>query len=84
MNITVYTKPNCVQCHTTKTYLDKHNFGYSTVDITKDQEAYEKVVGLGFSSVPVVITDTDSWSGFRVSKLEQMLAQRTSKASIPV
>lgn len=75
MNITVYTKPNCVQCDTTKRYLDKNNISYDTVDITTDQTAYDMVIGLGYSSVPVVITDTDSWAGFRVNKLEQILTQ---------
>lgn len=70
--ITVYTNPNCVQCDQTKRYLDNKNISYEVVDLSKDQEALEMVVGLGFKSAPVVITDTDKWSGFRLEKLHAL------------
>jgi glutaredoxin-like protein NrdH len=69
---TVYTKPSCVQCDMTKRYLDKAGVEYSTVDITQDPSALEMILGLGFSSAPVVITETDSWAGFQPDKLNSL------------
>ena len=34
MNITVYTKPACVQCNATYKALDKQGIAYQKVDIT--------------------------------------------------
>ena len=69
MTITVYTKPNCVQCDSTKRYLDSHSVEYTTVDITADEAAYKSVVDMGFSSVPVVVTETAKWAGFKYDQL---------------
>jgi len=71
---TVYTKPQCVQCDMTKKMLDKLGIEYQTVDITKDNDALEKVLELGFKSAPVVITDTDSWAGFNPDKINSLAA----------
>jgi glutaredoxin-like protein NrdH len=70
---TVYIKPNCVQCDQTKRMLIKNGVEFSTVDITTDTEAYDKVVAMGFMSAPVVITDTDSWSGFQPDKINSII-----------
>jgi len=71
---TVYTKPSCVQCDMTKRMLDKIGVEYNTVDITKDSAAMEMVLGLGFKSAPVVITDSDSWAGFQPDKINSLAA----------
>jgi glutaredoxin-like protein NrdH len=75
MAITVYTKPSCVQCDQTKRFLDKSKIDYSTVDITEDQEAFDKIISLGFKAAPVVITDNDSWAGFNPSKLAKLVEE---------
>jgi glutaredoxin-like protein NrdH len=67
--ITVYGKPACVQCDATKRMMDKLKIKYSAVDVTTDTEAFEMIVSKGFKSVPVVITDNDSWSGFDPDKI---------------
>lgn len=69
----VYTKPNCVQCDQTKRMLDKNGTPYTTVDITEDQEAYDKVVGMGFMSAPVVISGVKSWSGFQPDLINSLV-----------
>jgi len=71
---TVYTKPSCVQCDMTKRMLDKIGVEYNTVDITEDSAAMEMVLGLGFKSAPVVITDNDSWAGFNPDKINSLAA----------
>jgi len=70
----VYTKPSCVQCEQTKKLLDKNGVKYTTIDITQDQEAYEKVVAMGFMSAPVVISGEDSWAGFQPDKINSIAA----------
>lgn len=71
---TVYVKPACVQCDATKRLMDKLGIEYDVVDITQDSEALEKVLGMGFKSAPVVITDGDAWSGFNPDKVGQLAA----------
>ena len=70
--VTVYTKPNCVQCDATKRTMDKLGIEYATVDITVDTEAYDMIISKGFQAAPVVITDTDAWSGFNPGKISEL------------
>jgi glutaredoxin-like protein NrdH len=72
--VTVYTKPNCPQCVQTKRVLDRNKVAYSTVDLTEDPESMKMVQDLGFASAPVVITDTDKWAGFKLDKLNTLVA----------
>jgi glutaredoxin-like protein NrdH len=55
--VTVYSKPTCVQCDATKRALTKAGVDYKVVDITKD---------------PVVVTEDDRWSGFRPDKIRAL------------
>lgn len=75
MTVIVYTKPSCVQCDQTKRFLDKSNISYSTVDITEDQEAFDKIVSMGFKAAPVVVTDNDAWAGFNPTKLAKLVEE---------
>jgi glutaredoxin-like protein NrdH len=58
----------------TKKMLDKIGVDYNTVDITEDSAAMEMVLGMGFKSAPIVITDTDSWAGFNPDKINSLAA----------
>ena len=71
---TVYTKPACVQCEQTKKLLDRNGVEYSVVDITKDPEAYDKIIAMGFMAAPVVISGDDSWAGFQPDKINAIAA----------
>ena len=82
MTITVYTKPACPQCITTKRWLAKRGIDHLTVDITDTPAARELIVDeLGYLSAPVVtITDeagvlVDHWSGFRPDRLADLLGE---------
>jgi glutaredoxin-like protein NrdH len=71
MAVTVYTNPNCVQCEQTKKFLDKEGIEY-TVENLQSDENYEKLVEFvnqGFKSAPIVVTDTETWSGYKPDKL---------------
>lgn len=75
MKVTVYSKPDCVQCDSTKKVLDRAGIEYETIDLTEDAEAMEFVRGLGYAAAPVVVTDLDHWSGFRNEKLKNLIAE---------
>jgi glutaredoxin-like protein NrdH len=71
MAVVVYTNPNCVQCEQTKKFLDKEGIEY-TVENLQSDDNYEKLVDFvnrGFKSAPIVVTDTETWSGFKPDKL---------------
>ena len=69
-NITVYSKPNCVQCTATYLALDKQGIEYDVRDISEDETARSYVVDeLGYMQAPVVVTENDHWSGFRYDKI---------------
>lgn len=72
MNITVYTKPACVQCNATFKALDKQGVGYQKVDITMDSDARDYVMALGYLQAPVVVVGDDHWSGFRPDRIKAL------------
>lgn len=74
---TVYSKPACVQCEQTKKLLDRNGVEYTVIDITQDPQAYDKIVGMGFMSVPVVIAGDESWAGFQPDKIN-LLSQKVA------
>lgn len=74
MTITVYSKPNCVQCSATYRALDKAGLPYETVDISVDAEALEQVKSLGYAQAPVIMAGGDHWSGFRPDKIKAVVA----------
>ncbi|MDS2171801.1 MULTISPECIES: glutaredoxin-like protein NrdH [unclassified Nesterenkonia] len=75
MSVTVYTKPACVQCNATYRALDKNGVAYTSVDISQDPEALERVRAMGYMQAPVVITEDDHWSGFRPDKISGLAAR---------
>lgn len=80
MSVTVYTKPACVQCNATYRALDKNGVAYKTVDISQDAEALERVRALGYMQAPVVMTESEHWSGFRPDKISELAAADTARA----
>lgn len=80
--ITVYTKPDCVQCDMTKKWLDGHGFkdAYAVADILEIANlAAAKSIGL--LSAPVVLVSVDGvpgneemWAGFQPAQLQKHLA----------
>ncbi|MGO3230777.1 MAG: glutaredoxin-like protein NrdH [Agrococcus casei] len=75
MQITIYTKPGCVQCTATTRYLDDRGMVYATADVTADTSALATVQQLGYAAAPVVVADGKHWSGFQPTKLDQIGAK---------
>ena len=72
MQITVYTKPSCVQCNATKRALAKAGLSYEEIDLTKDEDALAKVVSLGYQEAPILFVDDNHWGGFRPDKIKAL------------
>lgn len=72
--VTLFTKPGCVQCDMTAKVLSQNGTDYNKVDVTEDQEAFNKVQGMGYRGLPVVLAGSDHWSGFRPDKLKALVA----------
>ena len=70
--VTVYSKPNCVQCTATKNYLDKKGIEYNTVDITQDSAALDLILDKGFKAAPVVNAGEEWWAGFQPEKIDEL------------
>jgi glutaredoxin-like protein NrdH len=72
MNITVYTKPGCVQCSATFKALDKAKLRYEIVDVTTDENALAYVHALGYLQAPVIVAGAQHWGGFRPDRITQL------------
>lgn len=73
--LTVYAKPNCIQCEMTKIWLDQNKIPYDTVDVIENPEALEEIKSLGFKSMPVVTLDKNldnAWAGYNLDRLLEL------------
>lgn len=75
MSITVYSKPNCVQCTATYRALDRAGINYDVVDMTEDVSALDMVKEMGYLAAPVVVAGEDHWSGFQPDKIAALAQQ---------
>lgn len=78
MSIAVYSKPSCVQCTATYRALDKQGIEYEVFDVSADEKALAAVKELGYMQAPVVVTDSDHWSGFRPDKITELSQARSA------
>lgn len=74
MTIKVYTNENCVQCDQTKKFLDNEGIEYEVKPFADNQEDLKRFVDMGFRAAPIVETDNDVWSGFKIDKLKSLKA----------
>jgi glutaredoxin-like protein NrdH len=70
--IKVYSNPNCVQCDQTKRFLTNKGLDFETKMIQDSPEIWDLIETKGYASAPVVVTNGDSWSGFRLDKLSAL------------
>jgi glutaredoxin-like protein NrdH len=70
--ITVYTKPWCVQCRATLRAMHDAGVTFTTVDISANCEARDFIMSLGYLQVPVVVSGTKHWSGFRPDRIAKL------------
>ncbi|MFE0442418.1 glutaredoxin-like protein NrdH [Aerococcus sp. NPDC058936] len=71
--VTVYTKPNCMQCNFTKKYLTEKEIEFQTIDVTESEEALAEVKGMGFQAVPVIVAENEeAFYGFQPDRLAKL------------
>lgn len=73
--LTVYSKPNCIQCEMTKMWLTQNKIKFESVDVSEHPEKLEEIKLNGFQQLPVVTLDKyfeNAWSGFNVDRLEEL------------
>ena len=71
--VTVYSKPECVQCNATYRRLDAKGIPYEVIDMSEDAEALAEVKEMGYLQAPVVVMpDGTHWSGFRPDLLDKI------------
>nr|DAS38482.1 MAG TPA: glutaredoxin-like protein [Caudoviricetes sp.] len=46
--LTVYSKPNCIQCEMTKMWLNQNKIQFETVDVSEHPEKLEEIKLNGF------------------------------------
>lgn len=72
MNITVYSKPACVQCTATTRALEARGLSYERIDLTQDAAAMAEISRLGYRQVPVVVAGDNHWAGFRPDLISRL------------
>lgn len=72
MLITVWTKPNCIQCTMTKKEMDKRGIRYEELNLERHPDAVAAFMEDGLLSAPIVVTDIKRWSGFRLDKIKSL------------
>ncbi|GDX05135.1 glutaredoxin-like protein NrdH [Buttiauxella sp. A111] len=78
MRITIYTRNDCVQCHATKRAIESRGFTFELVNLDLTPEAADDLRAQGYRQLPVVITDQESWSGFRPDMINRLRARVSS------
>jgi glutaredoxin-like protein NrdH len=72
MTVTVYTLPNCVQCHATKHLLEQLGVDYVVVDLTDQPKMVKIFADQNLTAAPIVTYKDQIWSGFRYEKLKAL------------
>lgn len=77
--LTVYSKPNCIQCEMTKIWLDQNKIQYGSVDVSEHPEKLEEIKLNGFQQLPVAALDEhfdNACSGYNLDRLEELKESR--------
>ena len=79
--VTVYSKPNCVQCTAVKRWLTQHSIPFEVLDVSEDAAARAEIAQLGYRQVPVVMHGEGHWYGYDPTRLAQILAAAQTATS---
>lgn len=72
MKITVWEKPNCVQCMQTKKQFDNRGIIYQVRRLDRSPKAVERFLEMGLMAAPIIETDDRRWSGFRLDRIKSL------------
>ncbi|MFT0848218.1 glutaredoxin-like protein NrdH [Actinomycetaceae bacterium L2_0104] len=80
-SVTVYTKPDCVQCSATKRTLNKYKIPFSEIDLSANADALDRLKAAGWMRAPIVETaDGEMWSGFRPDRIRELASPKSLRA----
>lgn len=79
--VTVYSKPNCVNCERTKKLMKELDIDFTEINMMDDPAALEFVKSKGFREAPVIITDKGEWSGFKPDNIHKIKNSQESEDS---
>lgn len=65
----IYTSPHCDKCTKTVGEYERRHWPVRTIDVEQTPGALHALTAMGFTQLPVVITDEDEWSGYRLDKI---------------
>lgn len=73
--VTVWSKPHCVQCRAVYRALDKAGVGYEVKNLPDFPETLDRFIAQGFTAAPVVeATGHDTFAGYNPGALEAVIA----------
>jgi len=72
MKVTVWTTTNCMQCMSTKNMMNKLGIEFEEQSLEDNPVQLDLFKAQGFTSAPIVTTDTKTWSGFRHDKITSL------------
>jgi len=75
MSVIVYSNPNCTACEQTKRFLTVKGIEFESKMIQDSPEVFALIEEKGYASAPVVVAGANSWAGFRLDKLNNLVHQ---------
>ena len=70
--ITIYSKPNCMQCEFSKKYLNDKGIEFKEINVFEDDKALAMLRDEGFRQMPVVDVNGEFHTGFRPDVLSKV------------
>lgn len=65
--VIVYSTPLCAPCEALKAYLRRHEVAFTVKDLMMDEEAAERLEGLGIRTAPALEVDGEILAGAKLS-----------------
>ncbi len=78
MRITIYTRNDCVQCHATRRAIESRGLTFDLINLDVHPEAADDLRAQGYRQLPVVVTEQESWSGFRPDMINRLRVQASA------
>lgn len=78
--VRLFVKPYCGWCHKAMRWLDDRGVGYSPVDVTADEAAFDEMIRLsGQTLAPVIDVDGEILADFGPDQLESFWKRLETK-----
>ena len=71
--ITVYSKPNCMQCEFAKKYLKDKGVDFKEINVFEDEKALTMLRDAGYAQLPVIDINGEKHTGFRPDILAKVV-----------